>query len=172
MCLQCHQHLTDEEVIRQFSESVSADGTVTAELAKFDKWNTTSLSHVLITGLGYNGLVAQNLAIKIYSAFLDWAKTQPKWGNERPVSGIECMPSIDDLERMKTELESVIATQRRENHSKERMRTEILDQLLDGILVRAFTDYNTQNEKPKVLTERFEPPKSFLSRIYGLFISS
>ena len=61
MCIQCHQHISDEEMVRQLKGD-----------PQFDKWNTTSISHMIIAGLGVNGEEAITLSINMLTKFLDY----------------------------------------------------------------------------------------------------
>ena len=65
MCWKCHQGQSDKDVVEQLS----------GPDPKYDKWNTTSLSHMMIIGYGFNGEEAQKLAIQqlegCYQCFLE-----------------------------------------------------------------------------------------------------
>ena len=64
---------------------------------QFVKWNTTSLSHIKITALGFNGPEARKLAIEVFKRFIEWRKSQPRYFV--PPTGVEEMPSVSELEQ-------------------------------------------------------------------------
>lgn len=68
MCFQCHVKISDEQIINSF----------TKDEMEFDKWNTTSISHIIIAGSGYNGKKAKKLAINILNDYLIWNSNQEK----------------------------------------------------------------------------------------------
>jgi len=90
MCFQCHMGLTDEQITRQLR--VSLDDP------HFDKWNTTSVSHVAIAGTGHNGEKARELGLELMQKFIEWRRTKPD--GYMPDSGIESMYTVYDLERI------------------------------------------------------------------------
>jgi len=68
MCFQCHVKISDEQIINSLTE----------DEMEFDKWNTTSISHTIIAGSGYNGKKAKKLAINILNDYLVWNSSQEK----------------------------------------------------------------------------------------------
>lgn len=88
MCLSCHQGLPDETVLKQLNDAIIRP--------EFDKWNTTSVSHIILAAIGLNGPEARFSAIKLLGQFILWRKTQPL--NYIPDSGFEKMYSVEELE--------------------------------------------------------------------------
>ena len=61
MCRQCHNNLSNEEVLYQMKE---------AEIEpNFNEWNTSSVSHLLIIASGHNGKESSDIANKILDKF-------------------------------------------------------------------------------------------------------
>ena len=64
MCLDCHQNLPNDVVISQLKESIKDP--------KYELWNETSISHLLLSRLGMNGKEAQELSKKILNNYIEW----------------------------------------------------------------------------------------------------
>jgi hypothetical protein len=82
--------LTDEQITRQLR--VSLDDP------RFDKWNTTSVSHAAISATGHNGEEARKLGLELLKRFIEWRRTKPD--GYMPESGLESMFTVYDLERI------------------------------------------------------------------------
>lgn len=67
MCILCHQALTDKQILEQIS---SAD-------EKFEMWNNTSVSHLCIAYIGFNGVECSNAAKKKLEEYIEWAQAKP-----------------------------------------------------------------------------------------------
>lgn len=90
MCKQCHSMFTDEEVVEQLTDHM--------DNPQYEKWNTTSVSHIGIAASGHNGNDARKLGLILFRNYIDWRKTQSEI--YMPETGIETMYSVYDLERM------------------------------------------------------------------------
>ncbi len=90
MCFQCHMGLTDEQITNQLRETV--------ENPSFEKWNTTSVSHVAIAATGHNGEPAREMGLELLLKFIEWRRTKPD--GYMPESGLESMFTVYDLERI------------------------------------------------------------------------
>lgn len=88
MCLKCHEGISDEKMIKTLED---------VNESEFIRWNTTSISHIKLAALGFNGPEARKLAIEVFKRFIEWRKTQPK--HYIPPSGLEIMPSVSQLEQ-------------------------------------------------------------------------
>lgn len=88
MCLKCHEGISDEMMIKTL-EKVNKD--------EYTKWNTTSISHIKLAALGFNGPEARKLAIEVFKRFIEWRKTKPI--NYIPSTGLEVMYSVSELEQ-------------------------------------------------------------------------
>jgi len=64
MCLQCHQQIPDEVVVKQMKEAV--------ENPQYEKWNVTSISHISIAAMGTNGEDAKKLARELLDKYIEW----------------------------------------------------------------------------------------------------
>ena len=82
--------LTDEQITGQLRE--------TTRDPQFNKWNTTSVSHVAIAATGHNGEEARKLGLDLLLKFIEWRRTKPD--GYMPESGIESMFTVYDLERI------------------------------------------------------------------------
>lgn len=74
MCRYCHQKISDKTILETCHRALVDP--------KFDRWNTTSLSHMYITASGYNGKEAQELARQLLQNFIDWAEKTPDMGSD------------------------------------------------------------------------------------------
>jgi hypothetical protein len=97
MCRQCHAGLSDETVKTQLQESL--------DNPEFEKWSTTSLSHVLIAAEGTNGPEARVLALELAENFYAWflGQTNGAWqvlSSYTPNSGLEPFPHSSEIRRM------------------------------------------------------------------------
>ena len=75
----------NEEVIKQLKEILD-------DKFHFEKWNTTSVSHIIIALTGHNGSEGKKLSIKIFENFLSWYEMN-KQDKYIPFYGTECMYS-------------------------------------------------------------------------------
>jgi hypothetical protein len=57
--------LTDEQIVAQLRKE-----------PKFEKWNTTSVSHVAIAATGHNGEPARKMGLELLSRFIEWRRTK------------------------------------------------------------------------------------------------
>lgn len=62
MCWKCHQKLSNEEVLEQLSRPDR----------DFQKWNGTSLGHVLIAASGHNGEEVKKVAKDVLRNYFTW----------------------------------------------------------------------------------------------------
>ena len=69
MCLKCHQHISDETVVSQLTDSLTNP--------KFEKWNETSISHLCLAYMGLNGETASNIASQLLKNYIDWKSNNP-----------------------------------------------------------------------------------------------
>lgn len=88
MCLKCHEGISDEKMTKSLEE---------VNEGEFIRWNTTSISHIKLTALGFNGPEARKLAIEVFKRFIEWRKTKPK--RYIPSTGLEEMYSVSQLEQ-------------------------------------------------------------------------
>ena len=86
MCFLCHQNLDNETLIEQLNTP-----------NKFEEWNTTSLSHLFIMALGYNGKEIKELALKNLDEFMVWYNSQ-MWDEYMPTNGLEAMYARVDIQ--------------------------------------------------------------------------
>ncbi len=66
MCLLCHQNMSDETVKEQLLESL--------ENPQFEVWNNTSISHLTISMVGFNGYEVADLANTLFKRYILWAR--------------------------------------------------------------------------------------------------
>lgn len=97
MCRQCHSTFTDEQILAQLRESIDDP--------KYELWNTTSLSHMLICIEGHNGAEAHELGLKLANGFCDWylGMTNGAWEyvtTYMPSNGIESFPHSTEIRAM------------------------------------------------------------------------
>ena len=97
MCLQCHQSIKDENFVLQLQEVLVNP--------QFEKWNTTSLNHLMLAAKGLNGEEAHHLAVRILDNFYKWflGSSNGLWekitGPYIPSSGLEPFPKIKILKK-------------------------------------------------------------------------
>lgn len=83
MCLNCHQFMCDDDILQQLEEAITNN--------QFDRWNTTSIGHMLLVASGFNGAKCRNLALTILNQFIKWYNDKPD--GYLPSHGIEPMYS-------------------------------------------------------------------------------
>ena len=91
MCLQCHQSSDDNH----------CDSPEMADLLKnpgFEKWNSTSVSHVFIYYSGVNGIKAQELAGQIIENLIKYLRENDKTNVETMIP--EPLGETDNIEKM------------------------------------------------------------------------
>ena len=130
MCIPCHSHLTNEQVVLDLQN--------TLKNRKFDQWNTTSISHILLAGIGINGQEAKSLALQILHHFIEWRKTKPD--KYIPEMGMEAMYSAEQLQEYLDFLKPF-------DPSSFNSRQEILDSVHDE-MVKIQAKYPRQQELP------------------------
>jgi hypothetical protein len=97
MCRQCHSGLSDETVKAQLQESL--------DNPQFEKWNTTSLSHILIAAEGVNGPEVRVIALELAEKFYQWflGPTNGTWEyafTYVPENGLEAFPHSSEIRKM------------------------------------------------------------------------
>jgi hypothetical protein len=112
MCRQCHSGLSDETVIAQLKEAL--------ENPQYEKWNTTSLSHMIIAIEGTNGAEAHDLGLQLAEGFLEWflGSTNGAWEMVQtyiPKSGFEQFPHSTEIRMMIDDAKDVYE----KNHSED-----------------------------------------------------
>jgi len=70
MCIRCHSNLNDENVKKSLLNIVEGN-------AQFEVWNSTSVSHIIIAGTGYNGCEIRKLGIKSLELYNEWLINNP-----------------------------------------------------------------------------------------------
>jgi hypothetical protein len=69
MCIRCHQKIPDDKVIEMLKESFNNP--------QFEQWNNTSISHLCIASLGFNGLEARDLSNNLMKKYIEWKRLHP-----------------------------------------------------------------------------------------------
>jgi len=90
MCRNCHDNLSDEEILKQLNEFIKNP--------QFDEWNTTSVSHLLIE-IERNKDETKDICNKILDEFENYLKTKPY--KYLPKNGVEPMVSINELKKLR-----------------------------------------------------------------------
>jgi len=90
MCRNCHDNLSDEEILKQLNELIKNP--------QFDEWNTTSVSHLLIE-IERNKDETKDICNKILDEFENYLKTKPY--KYLPKNGVEPMVSINELKKLR-----------------------------------------------------------------------
>ena len=67
MCFRCHQEFTDEQILEQISSDKNS----------FELWNETSMSHLYIAYMGFNGRECSDIARKKLDSYIEWEQAQP-----------------------------------------------------------------------------------------------
>lgn len=98
MSRQCHSKLDDESVLKSFRNLLTEDPS------QFRKWNTTSLGHLYLTGVGCNGEEGKALALQVLDRFISWTKTEPDYGKKLYPGQMELMPPVADLQKLRQEI--------------------------------------------------------------------
>lgn len=88
MCLQCHEGVTNAEVLNELHEIQKEP--------KFEQWNSTSVGHMLIACAGANDIEVRDLALLTMDEFLHWYASN-RTDSYLPTCGMQAMPSINEL---------------------------------------------------------------------------
>ena len=99
MCIKCPSGLSDEEVLSQLRYVNASDGD------QFELFNTTSVSHLAIAGIGVNGSEARDVAIEVLQKFRDWY-TRSKRNGYSPTGGVQAMYPLAEIDTLITFLRS------------------------------------------------------------------
>ena len=90
MCYSCHLGLTDKNINEQLLDALNKK--------TYNKWNTTTVSHILLTASGMNGDINRELALTLLEEFINYVKLQP---NEYiSETGVEKMYNKNKLENV------------------------------------------------------------------------
>ena len=73
MCWMCHQNMPDETVKEQLLSSL--------ENPRYECWNSTSLNHLMLSLMGCNGFEVSELAHKLWTGYISWARETQNNGN-------------------------------------------------------------------------------------------
>ena len=89
MCIKCHQGLSNETIRQQMNDAL--------ENPFFEKWNSTSVSHLFITYSGVNGSEAQEVAGQLLQNLIHWSR-------ENKITHVDCLgrtrlSPIDNIEK-------------------------------------------------------------------------
>ena len=65
MCIRCHQAFTDDQILDQLTKSTD----------EFELWNHTSISHLCIAYIGFNGKECSDVAKVLLDKYVEWAES-------------------------------------------------------------------------------------------------
>lgn len=66
MCIECHMNLSNADIFNQLNTNNH----------NFDKYNETSINHLIIIALGFNGIKNKLLALKHLNNYKNWCYHQ------------------------------------------------------------------------------------------------
>ena len=69
MCILCHFKFTSEEIRSQLEPSLTDP--------KFEVWNSTSVSHILLSTTGLDGPQAKEISQTLLERYIAWAEVNP-----------------------------------------------------------------------------------------------
>lgn len=69
MCFICHKAFADEIIKKQLVDALNKQN--------FEGWNSTSLNHVIIAAIGYNGKEASIISKEILVKYMKWVQDKP-----------------------------------------------------------------------------------------------
>ena len=95
MCRQCHNNISDEEILKQLNECL--------ENPQFDEWNTSSLSHFLVE-IERDRQETKDICNKILADFEIYLKSKPY--KYLPKNGLERMVSVNELKKLRNNEEN------------------------------------------------------------------
>nr|QFG74376.1 MAG: hypothetical protein [Megaviridae environmental sample] len=72
MCLLCHKNVSDNYVYNCLLELLEND-------TDFKDYNSTSLSHIIISSSGYNGIKVRDVAIKGFIKYKNWLEKNERY---------------------------------------------------------------------------------------------
>lgn len=90
MCLLCHSSISDDEMLRSLKETPYPE--------MFNRWNTTSVSHISLAAAGMNGVEVRNEALLVLDRFLEWYR-ENKQDGYMPDTGLESMYPVSEITR-------------------------------------------------------------------------
>ena len=122
MCLECHSHLSDSDVITQLRDSLTGTDF---------EWNSTSLFHIYLAASGINGYEAQAVAFELLEKYIKWIKENPTW-NRGFVLQRSC--SIEDIETTTQKLKAA-AAENRGKLNQEQIKNRVFESDYLGELV-------------------------------------
>ena len=88
---QCHATMSKETLLSQLQESLNNP--------QYERWNTTSVDHILLSLEGNDDEKCQRLALEILEGFLVWYKNN-KYDRYYPDHGLQAMYSYSCLENI------------------------------------------------------------------------
>lgn len=159
MCLHCHQQLTNEEVLRQMQ------GTLVDP--KFNEWNETSINHLIITMLGYNGKECAAIAKEISENFLQWKKSNANLESN-------CCATLDELTNIFNGVNRVSKISNESNQEKDEIlklwNTQPEAKILLDCSDRSIQLFMQQLKESHKTHEQFNSPLVGLVLTLGLFV--
>jgi len=148
MCIQCHQNLNNQEVLKQLQAQLKN--------SQFEQWNSTSLSHIQLTCAGANGHECRILAISILIKFLQWYE-QKKLDCYFPSCGLERMPP-------KKEIQNVLNWMQSDEYKNLHLQTFI--DTFPQVPQEIYTKWNSFK------MERIPEKKNYNNSLIALFVTS
>ena len=91
MCLKCHLGLSDEMISSQLQEQLDKDTN------DYPKYNSTSISHLIIAASGYNGINVRNKSITLLEQYNTWLHSNPNYILHQSLSPQYLTPMIEKI---------------------------------------------------------------------------
>ena len=109
MCIKCHSSLSNELILKHLKEELDSGAK------NFSLYNSTSISHLIISASGYNGCDIRNKAITLLNKYNEWLILNPSYILEESLSSQYLMPMIERIKNNKidhndTDLEDYLRT--------------------------------------------------------------
>lgn len=110
MCYTCHIGLSDETILSQTQEQLNKGST------DYPDYNSTSISHFIISASGYNGLENRKKSITLLENFNKWLLLNPYYTLDKSLlSPIYLTPIIEKIK-----------TNQITHHSKEQLQNYLI----------------------------------------------
>ena len=87
MCIKCHSSISNNIISKHLQEALDSDGN------DFLIYNSTSISHIIISASGFNGCDIRNKGIKLLNKYNEWLKSNPNYILEESLSP-KCLTKI------------------------------------------------------------------------------
>ena len=95
MCIKCHSSLSNEIILTDLIKELDSGEK------NFPIYNSTSISHIIISASGYNGCDIINKAITLLNKYNEWLILNPSYILHESLSSQYLIPMIERIKKNK-----------------------------------------------------------------------